>query len=109
MDFLSAYMDKIIANLDWWAALGFLAQAMFFSRFLVQWLHSERVKRSEIPVGFWFLSIAGGSLMLVYVMHLADAVLITGQLAGLLVYTRNLQLIFRERAARGSGIRPPAL
>ena len=93
------YFDRLVDSLNWWSVLGFIAQGAFFSRFLVQWLHSERVRRSEIPVGFWFLSVIGGALMLVYVIHLADVVLILGQATGLLVYARNLHLIFRERAA----------
>lgn len=110
MEVLAPFINRVLASLNWWAVVGFAAQTMFFCRFLVQWLHSERVKRSEIPIGFWFLSLAGGIMMLIYVVHLADAVLILGQATGLIVYARNLHLIFksRQQLAHG-GASPPAI
>jgi lipid-A-disaccharide synthase-like uncharacterized protein len=91
------YLEQLWRSLDWWAAVGFGGQFMFFSRFLLQWLHSERVGRSEIPVGFWFLSLAGGTITLIYAIHIANAVFILGQAVGLLVYIRNVMLIARNR------------
>ena len=91
-------------SLDWWAAVGFAGQAMFFSRFLLQWLHSERVGRSEIPVGFWLLSLAGGSITMWYAIHIANLVFILGQAVGLLVYARNIMLIARLRSAPSNGL-----
>lgn len=79
-----------------WLALGFLGQACFASRFLVQWLVSERTGRSVIPRAFWYLSIAGGSIVLCYAIWRRDPVFIVGQSAGLLVYLRNLILLRRE-------------
>ncbi|HET6616398.1 MAG TPA: lipid-A-disaccharide synthase N-terminal domain-containing protein [Gemmatimonadota bacterium] len=76
--------------------LGFLGQACFASRFLVQWLVSERSGRSVIPRAFWYLSIAGGSIVLCYAIWRRDPVFIVGQSAGLLVYLRNLILLRRE-------------
>ena len=76
--------------------LGFLGQACFASRFLVQWLVSERTGRSVIPRAFWYLSIAGGSIVLCYAIWRRDPVFIVGQSAGLLVYLRNLILLRRE-------------
>ena len=76
--------------------LGFLGQACFASRFLVQWLVSERAGRSVVPRAFWYLSIAGGSIVLCYAIWRRDPVFIVGQSAGLLVYLRNLILLRRD-------------
>lgn len=91
------YYERLLDNLNFWAAIGFLGQAVFASRFIVQWIHSERVKRSEIPLLFWYLSVAGGVILLVYSIHIANLVFIVGQGSGLFVYARNLHLIYRER------------
>jgi len=83
-----------------WLAVGFLGQAMFSARFIVQWIHSERQRRSVIPVAFWYFSVAGGALLLVYAIYRLDPVFILGQGTGLLIYGRNLYFIMR-------GDRPP--
>jgi lipid-A-disaccharide synthase-like uncharacterized protein len=80
-----------------WLALGFLGQALFSMRFIVQWITSERAGRSVTPVTFWYFSLAGGVVLLSYAIHRRDPVFITGQAMGLLVYVRNLQMIARER------------
>jgi lipid-A-disaccharide synthase-like uncharacterized protein len=80
-----------------WLALGFLGQALFSARFVVQWIASERRKASVVPVAFWWLSLGGGSALLAYAIHRGDPVFVLGQAAGLLVYGRNLSLL------RGSG------
>jgi lipid-A-disaccharide synthase-like uncharacterized protein len=80
-----------------WLALGFLGQACFFSRFLVQWLASERAGRSVVPRAFWYLSIAGGAIVLTYAIWRRDPVFILGQSVGLFVYLRNLMLLRREK------------
>jgi len=80
-----------------WLALGLLAQLMFTSRFVVQWIASERRRESVVPALFWWLSIAGGGLLLAYGVHRGDPVIILGQLGGLVVYVRNLVLIRRKR------------
>ena len=82
-----------------WIAFGFAGQALFTSRFLVQWLSSERLGRSVIPRSFWYLSIAGSAVLLTYAIHRSDPVIITGQLFGFVVYIRNLQLLRRPSAA----------
>ena len=76
-----------------WIIVGFTGQLMFFSRFFVQWLHSEKHKKSLFPISFWYFSIAGGAVLLVYAIHRKDPVFITGQACGLLIYARNLGLI----------------
>lgn len=77
--------------------LGFVGQAVFSGRFLVQWIASERAGRSVVPVTFWVLSVVGSMILLIYAIHRRDPVFIVGQSAGFLIYFRNLWLIQRER------------
>jgi lipid-A-disaccharide synthase-like uncharacterized protein len=76
-----------------WIIIGFVGQALFSARFIVQWLASERVKRSIIPTAFWYFSLAGGVTLFAYAIHKQDPVFIAGQGLGLIVYLRNLYLI----------------
>ena len=80
-----------------WLSIGFFAQLLFSARFLVQWLASERAGRSIVPLLFWHLSIAGSALLLAYAIHRKDPVFILGQSLGILIYSRNLFLIRREK------------
>lgn len=89
--------DTFVRRADFWMVMGLLAQALFFTRFLVQWAASERAGRSVIPMSFWILSIAGSGFLLVYGIQREDPVIIAGQAPGFLVYARNLWLIRRER------------
>jgi lipid-A-disaccharide synthase-like uncharacterized protein len=73
-----------------WLGVGFTGQALFSMRFLVQWLYSEKAKRSVIPVQFWYFSVAGGLTLLAYAIYKRDPVFIVGQASGLFVYARNL-------------------
>ena len=84
-----------------WYAVGFAGQALFFSRFLVQWLASEKRRQSHIPNAFWFLSIAGGLTLLAYAIFRRDPVFIAGQATGILIYGRNLWFIYRPRGRAG--------
>lgn len=77
-------------------ALGFLGQACFSMRFLVQWIASERKKESVVPIYFWYFSVGGGLTLLTYAALRQDPVFIVGQAAGLFVYARNLYLIRRK-------------
>ena len=81
-----------------WMVLGFFAQGLFAARFIIQWIKSERARRSIIPTSFWYFSIAGSILLLVYAIHKRDAVFILGQAAGTIVYARNVYLIRRHAA-----------
>jgi lipid-A-disaccharide synthase-like uncharacterized protein len=81
-----------------WLTIGFLGQAFFSMRFLVQWVASERRKESVIPLSFWFFSIGGGLTLLIYAIYRLDPVFIVGQGAGLFVYLRNLYLIRRKQS-----------
>src|SRR4051794_33068054 len=91
-----------------WLAIGFLGQALFASRFIIQWFRSEMEGRSIIPVAFWYCSLGGGVVLLAYAVHKLDPVFILGQGSGLFVYGRNLYLIFRERAALRAAAEHPA-
>lgn len=82
-----------------WLVVGFAGQALFSARFVVQWLTSERQKKSVVPLAFWYFSVAGGATLLAYALHRQDPVFIVGQGAGLFIYLRNLQLIHRQRNA----------
>jgi lipid-A-disaccharide synthase-like uncharacterized protein len=80
----------------WWVAFGLVAQLMFTARFIVQWITSERAGKSVIPVAFWYLSMAGGLMLLTYALYRRDPVFILGQSMGVFIYARNLWLIHRE-------------
>jgi lipid-A-disaccharide synthase-like uncharacterized protein len=80
-----------------WLAFGFGAQLLFMARFLVQWLASEKAKKTVVPVSFWWLSLLGGLSLGVYFMQRGDPVAIMGQMFPTLVYLRNLWLIYAER------------
>ncbi|WP_440995855.1 lipid-A-disaccharide synthase N-terminal domain-containing protein [Arhodomonas sp. SL1] len=80
-----------------WLTVGLTGQALFSLRFLIQWLHSERARRSVIPIAFWYFSVAGGITLLAYAVHRQDPVFILGQTTGLVIYLRNLWFLHRER------------
>ncbi len=83
-----------------WLGVGLGGQLMFMLRFIVQWIVSERARRSIIPVSFWWFSIAGAAILLAYSIYRRDPVFILGQSLGLLVYARNLWLIRAEHRPR---------
>ncbi len=89
--------DVFVAQWDFWVMWGFVAQFMFMMRFMIQWVASERVGRSIVPVAFWFFSIGGGALLLTYAIVKEDPVFIAGQSLGLIIYFRNLWLIYKEK------------
>jgi len=92
------YLQNVFfLELNWGLLLGYTGQSLFGMRFVVQWLASERVGRSVMPVAFWFFSIGGGVLLLAYALYKRDPVFIIGQGLGLFVYLRNLYFVFRER------------
>ncbi len=79
-----------------WLVIGFLGQGLFSARFIVQWLKSEREKKSVFPIAFWYFSIAGGVTLFAYAVHRQDPVFIVGQLTGLFIYLRNLYFVIYE-------------
>ena len=97
------YLQNVfVLRLNWWILIGYAGQSLFAMRFIVQWLASERVGRSVMPVAFWFFSMGGGVLLLVYALYIRDPVFIIGQGLGLFVYLRNLFFVFRERRTTAS-------
>jgi len=82
-----------------WLIFGFAGQVLFSLRFVMQWWRSERAGRSVVPLEFWYLSLAGGAVLLTYAVYRRDPVFILGQLTGVAVYTRNLVLLRREARA----------
>lgn len=82
-----------------WVIVGLIGQLLFAGRFLIQWISSERKRESHIPISFWYLSLAGGLLLLFYSIYRKDPVFIIGQSVGIVVYVRNLILIYRATHA----------
>jgi len=76
----------------WWVAFGFAAQLMFMARFVLQWIASEKARDSVVPVAFWYLSLAGGAMLLAYAIHRRDPVFIFGQALGILIYAPATKL-----------------
>lgn len=76
-----------------WLSIGFIGQSLFFMRFFVQWIASERAKKSVVPNAFWYFSLSGGSILTLYALYRQDPVFILGQGLGLLIYMRNLYFL----------------
>lgn len=79
-----------------WVLLGLLGQVLFTGRMVAQWLTSERARRSVVPVAFWWMSLSGATMLLIYFIWRRDIVGILGQSAGWFIYSRNLRLIYRK-------------
>jgi lipid-A-disaccharide synthase-like uncharacterized protein len=82
-----------------WLGIGFLGQGLFFGRWVVQWITSEKKAESQVPVAFWYMSLIGGLITLAYAIYRLDPVFIAGQSIGSIVYIRNLMLISRASQA----------
>ncbi len=80
-----------------WVAIGLCGQALFSARFILQWLASEKAKRSTIPVAFWYCSILGGAVLLAYSLYRQDLVFILGNSFGIIIYARNLWFIRSDK------------
>ena len=89
--------DIFIAKFDFWLVFGLAAQLAFAARFLVQWIASERAGKSVVPLAFWFCSIGGGLMTLIYGLVKREPVIIFGQLLSNIIYVRNVMLIFKSR------------
>jgi lipid-A-disaccharide synthase-like uncharacterized protein len=94
--------NNLTGEITFWTVFGLIANALFAARFLVQWYVSERLKRSVIPVQFWYLSIIGSVMMLIYAFYIGKVPLILGFLFPTVIYVRNLVLI--RRGERDSGL-----
>lgn len=86
-----------------WVIVGLGAQLLFSMRFIIQWIASEKQRRSVVPELFWWFSISGGLTLLAYAIHRQDPVFILGQALGVVIYVRNLWLIYAEKRASRQG------
>jgi len=87
---------SIFNNINYWLLFGLGAQFVFFMRFFVQWIYSEKKKKSSIPLAFWYLSIVGSILIFIYAIHIKDPVFMLGQSLALLIYVRNIFLFKKD-------------
>ena len=95
---LASYLhDVFVIKFDGWVVLGFVAQGFFTMRFLVQWIASERAGNSVVPMAFWFCSMGGGLMTLVYGIVKREPVIILGQALATIIYVRNIMLIIKNR------------
>ncbi|PIE33607.1 hypothetical protein CSA56_10850 [candidate division KSB3 bacterium] len=85
-----------VFDVDLWVIMGLFAQGMFFMRFFIQWIISERRRKSTVPPAFWVFSVLGGTMLFIYAFHRRDLVIMLGQAGGLVIYARNLMLIYNE-------------
>lgn len=100
-NWLYGWWQDATAEKGWLVLFGLAAQAMFMARFIVQWLASEKAKRSVVPEAFWYFSLAGGLMIFTYGILDRDLVVIAGQLPAVAIYTRNLHLIRQEKRLKG--------
>jgi lipid-A-disaccharide synthase-like uncharacterized protein len=98
------FYDVFVAKFDFWLAFGLVAQLSFAARFLVQWIASERAGKSVVPMAFWFFSIAGGLMTLLYGIVKREPVIIFGQLLANIIYIRNVMLIVKNRGRRSQAL-----
>ena len=89
--------DVFVAKFDFWLAFGIVARLLFTARFLVQWISSERAGQSVVPIAFWFFSMGGGVMTLVYGIAKREPVIILGQAMATVIYVRNIMLIVKSR------------
>lgn len=87
-----------LTPLDYWVLFGFFAQFVFFLRFVVQWFYSEKQKKSIIPMSFWYLSVIGSTMILIYAIKRGDPVFIFGQFFAMIIYIRNIILRRRDHS-----------
>ncbi len=102
-DVRAYFYDVFVAKLDFWLIFGIAAQLLFTARFVVQWIVSERLGKSVVPLAFWFLSMGGGVMLLIYGLVRREPIIILGQGLAVFIYIRNLMLIFRNKADSSAG------
>lgn len=100
---LSDYLyDVFVAKFDFWLAFGLIAQLLFTARFLVQWISSERAGKSVVPMAFWFFSMGGGAMTLIYGIAKREPVIILGQSLATVIYIRNIMLIIKDKSRKSA-------
>jgi lipid-A-disaccharide synthase-like uncharacterized protein len=92
-------MSWVYAQFNLWTLVGLFGQTMFMMRFVMQWIASERAKQSVMPEIFWYFSLGGGLIVLVYAIHKQDLVFILGQGLGVFIYLRNIYFIRQKKNA----------
>lgn len=97
--------EVFVAKFDMWLVFGIVAQVLFAMRFVVQWIASEKAGKSVMPIAFWFFSMAGGSLTLIYGLVRREPIIILGQVLAIFIYVRNLQLIVKDHRRRKAAAR----
>ncbi|MDC3177025.1 lipid-A-disaccharide synthase N-terminal domain-containing protein [Pelagibacteraceae bacterium] len=95
-------LNNLSYNEILWVTFGTLGQVIFFSRWLIQWISSERHKKSVIPVAFWWCSFFGGLITLIYAHHIKSFPFMLAQAIGILVYSRNILLIHKGKNEKNS-------
>ncbi len=96
--------DVFVAKFDFWLAFGLIAQLFFTARFLVQWISSERAGMSVVPMAFWFCSMGGGIMTLIYGIAKREPIIILGQALATVIYIRNIMLILKNRRRRSETV-----
>jgi lipid-A-disaccharide synthase-like uncharacterized protein len=96
--------DVFVAKFDFWLAFGLIAQLFFTARFLVQWISSERAGMSVVPMAFWFCSMGGGIMTLIYGIAKREPIIILGQALATIIYIRNIMLILKNRRRQSETI-----
>jgi lipid-A-disaccharide synthase-like uncharacterized protein len=104
IDQIQAWLNDLMSGWQWWYAFGFLGQLFFFARFGVQWLASEKKKQSVIPISFWYFSLLGSSLLLIYAIGKIDVVFVLGQSTNGIIYIRNLMFIHKKKNSELRGL-----
>ena len=94
---MQSFFDNLTKIEIYFLIIGFVGQGLFASRFIVQWIYSEKKGESSIPLIFWYLSIFGGIGLLIYAISRKDPVIIVGQTFGIFIYLRNLILIYKKK------------
>ena len=97
-------VDVFVTRLDFWLFFGLIAQLIFTARMVVQWWASERAGRSVVPIAFWVLSLVGGMMTLVYGLQRREAVIIIGQVLAVVIYIRNLMLIYKNKSRQSESL-----
>jgi lipid-A-disaccharide synthase-like uncharacterized protein len=100
--FQTAIREQVVKD-PFWATAALVGQAIFGTRFLLQWIASEYRKRSHVPTAFWFMSLAGSVILLCYSVHIKNPIFMLGFSLNILIYLRNLQLIYGHAAGVKAG------
>ena len=107
-DLAEYFYDVFVTRFDFWLAFGVIAQVLFGLRFIVQWIASERARRSIVPETFWYFSLVGGAMLFAYAIYRLDPVFMLGQGMGLLIYARNIYFIRTHHRATALAAEQPA-